>query len=187
MTRLVTAVNNRDGGKGLIFNRKNEDYEYEDHEFLELRNTAKKAYALLKKQTINNPLFGVIEVTRLGWRHISRESRWYYYKTASYEAILILDKILGLSPAKHYIIKNIENETFEYCFRENEFLLRYNNIKVFDKAENKLLRVDVYVKLIEICSYVKEWKQKPAYTMQTKRRVIFKSIFYKQSSQNMHA
>jgi hypothetical protein len=182
LTRMVNSVNNKDGGKGLIFNRRNNKSEYTSDDYKILRNNAKSFYAKYKKQDIINPIFGKIEITRLGWKHITRERRWYYYEVASLEIISILDKILKLSPSKHYIIEHENNQDKEYHFRENEFLLSYDNVKVFDQEQKKLVNVRVFVKLLEIGAYLKAWKEKPENTLIANRRVIFKSVYYKQSS-----
>lgn len=179
IVRLVTAANNSDGGAGLIFKRKNERYKYSHQEYIELRNRAKSSYSLAKNKEIYNPLFGVVEVTKLGWRHITRESRYCDFKMASYEIIAILKNILKVSPTRHYIIKSIELQRGRECFRELEFLLYYGKVKVFDREQARLMQVDVYVKLLEICSFDRAWKLIPKNTTNVKRRVIFKSIYYK--------
>lgn len=179
LIRLVTAVNNQNGGKGLIFNRKNSVSDYEKSEYINLRNVAKIQYKKFKSSKIINPIFGKIEITKLGWRHITRESRWYRYEVASLEIIVILENILNLSPSKHYIIKQINTADSDFNYRENEYLLHYDSIKVFDKEKNKLIEIDTYIKLLEIGAYLKEWKDKPNSTTIANRKVIFKSIYYK--------
>ncbi|RXR23040.1 DUF4365 domain-containing protein [Flavobacterium stagni] len=183
LLRLTTSSNDKNGGSGLIFNRKNIRSEYSKDDYVKLRNEAKLNYKKFKKEETINPLFGKIEFTRLGWRHITRESRWYRYEVASLEIIRILDKILSLSPSNHYIINCYENnDDTNFSFREVEYLLSYEKVKAYNKETHKLENVTVFIKLLEIGTYLKEWKQRPKNTSAIYRRVIFKSIYYKQSS-----
>ncbi|AQX50415.1 hypothetical protein [Elizabethkingia anophelis] len=182
LIRIIYSIDSRNGGKGLVFKRKNSRQDYERNEFLNLRKCAKQKYSRLKKINIINPLFGKIEFTRLGWRHITRESRWYYFKTASFEVLSILDKLLSVSPSKHYTLKHLKNESDELIYIENEYLLNYSNTKVFDAEQKKNLNVEVFIKILEISCYKKAWKETPLNNNFTFRRVIFKSIYYKQSS-----
>ncbi|MCC4227871.1 hypothetical protein [Zunongwangia profunda] len=179
LIRIIYSKINSNGGLGLIFKRNNIYQKYNREEFISLRLKAKNKYSKIKKLNIVNPLFGEIEFTRLGWRHITRESRWYYYTTASFEAIQILDKILLLSPTKHYTLKHETNSDNSLFYTENEYLLNYDKIKVFDSDTGETKKVEVFIKLLEISGYQKDWKNTPKANINYSRRVIFKSIYYK--------
>lgn len=187
LVRVMYSVSDKNGGRGLTFRRKNRLQDYEDHEYVMLRSIAKQKYAHFKQTDILNPVFGRIEFTRIGWRHITRESRWRYFKTASLEAIRILDKLLKVSPTKHYTLRHDSRDQGEFIYVENEFLLSYSEVKVFDSTTKTNEQVEVYIKLLEISAYRKDWKDSANKNNISFRRVIFKSIYYKQSSQNMHA
>lgn len=188
LMRILSSINSKDGGKGLIFSRANGRYEYKYEDLHTLRNRAKKQYAKLKGIMVIHPLFGPVEFTRLGWRHITRSSRFNPFKVASYEIIQILHKIITLSPTRHYIKNADKSEDTRYHYREIEFILIYDNVKVRDRETDQIVPVNVYIKLVEVCRYEKNWISTPASAMKVARRVIFRSIYYKEkSSQNMHA
>jgi hypothetical protein len=187
LIRIMFSLGTKNGGKGLIFNRKNNRQDYQRHEYIQLRQAAKSKYYSLKNFEIINPVFGKIEFTRIGWRHITRQSRWSYFKTASFEVMKIVDNLLAVSPSEHYTLRHLTKEENGIIYIENEFLLNYSNCKVFDKEYNNNQDVEVFVKILEISGYRKDWKNSADNNNKVFRRIIFKSIYYKQSSQNMHA
>jgi len=180
--RILNSFNDKDGGKGLKFKTKSFDRQrdkYNFDEFKLLRKKAKESYNGLKKHDYESPLFGLIEFTRIGWRHITRESRLNEYKVASYEIIPLLKNIIIKAPSKHYIQTTLEElDNFE-IYRQNEYLLEYQNIIILNKTTNSEFKTRVYIKLIEAIRYPKNWKENALLSQQVHRRVIFKSIYYK--------
>lgn len=178
--RILTSSTLKDGGKGLIFSRRNSRYEYDLDSFKNLRNDAKKIYKSINSENIINPLLGKIEFTRLGWRHVTRESRLDDYKVASYEIIKILNKIISKTPTKHYIIESQIKEDENLTFRENEYILIYENVRCYDRENEKQIITNVYIKLLEVIGFENNWMNKANTSAIVKRRVIFKSIYYKE-------
>lgn len=187
LIRIIYSVTKRDGGKGLIFSRQNHNQEYSRIEYQKLRTFAKQRYKDFKTAKIINPVFGVIEFTRLAWRHITRQTRLDNFKTASFEVIPILDKLMMTAPSKHYTLKHFTDIIDGDVYVENEYLLNYSEVKIYDITTGNTLRAEVFIKLIEVGSYHSDWMSNAEKNNFVSRRVIFKSIYYKQSSQNMHA
>lgn len=182
LIRIIYSISRKDGGKGLIFKRKNINQEYSNNDYQKLILTAKEKYNRLKKSKILNPVFGEIEFTRLGWRHITRFGRWRDFKTASFEAIQILSNLMEVAPSNHYILKNFINEIDNFMYVENEYLLSYSEVKVYDDETKTTAKVTVFIKLLEIGCYHSNWTSSTERNNFVSRRVIFKSIYYKQSS-----
>lgn len=187
LIRIIYSVTKRDGGKGLIFNRSKNNEGYSKKDYQTLRKFAKQRYKDLKKLNIINPVFGEIEFTRLGWRHITRQTRLDNFKTASFEVISILDKLMTKSPSKHYTLKHFTDIIDGEVYVENEYLLNYSEVKIYDTTTKNTFGSEVFIKLIEIGNYHVDWMSNAEKNNFVHRRVIFKSIYYKQSSQNMHA
>ena len=187
LIRVLYSSNSKNGGKGLIFKQKNNRQEYKYKDYIKLRLSAKEKYLSLKNSKIINPVFGKIEFTRIGWRHITRESRWHYFKTASFEVLKVVDNLLQVSPSKHYTLKHITKEEDGEIYIENEFLLNYSSAKVFDSEMEDTFQCEIFIKLLEVSSYRRDWKESAVKNNSYFRRIIFKSIYYKQSGQNMHA
>lgn len=184
LIRVINGFGDRDGGKGLQFadytgNRKYSCYKYNDATFKKIRNIAKKEYNRLKNNEFISNIFGEIQVTNYGWRHITRESRWNDYKVASYEIIPILGHILTRSPSKHFIQNYWSESDADNEYRKIEYLLEYHNIIKCNKDTSIISGTEVFVKLIEIIKYPKEWKNNAQLSQSIERRVFFKSIYYK--------
>lgn len=177
--RILYSSKNKNGGRGLIFSIKNRDFIYSNTDFLNLRKRAKNQYRNISKEILLNPCFGKIEFTRIGWRHITRSSRWNIYMIASFEIIPILDKILRSSPTEHYIFRTEFNKSTETTLREIEYLLRYSDVELFNISTQTKSKVTVYIKLIELCAYRTNWTKNANDYKECKRRVIFKSVYYK--------
>ncbi|MEZ4950613.1 MAG: hypothetical protein R2879_20805 [Saprospiraceae bacterium] len=184
LMRILNGFEYKSGGKGLQFSVLNSNekrgHKYDKIAFKNLRDVAKRKYSELKKiKGIDSEIFGPILFTNFGWRHITRESRWSKYKVSSYEILPILKPLLKSSPTKHYIQNFSEESDKSQKYRKVEYLLEYNNVKMFCKENSKLLDVKAYVKIIEIIKYPKNWKTNSSLTTEIKRRVKFKSIYYK--------
>jgi len=187
LIRVINGFGDRNGGKGLHFTVRKKDstssfYKYNDVTFKTIRAIAKKEYNKLKKANFTSNIFGEIQITNYGWRHMTRESRWNDYKVSSYEIIPILSHVLTRSPSKHFIQNYWFESDKEYEYRKIEYLLEYHNIKKRDIDNKKVSKVDVFVKLIEVIKYPKEWQKKAQLSQLIERRVFFKSIYYKEKS-----
>jgi hypothetical protein len=151
ISRILTSFNNTNGGKGLAFSFGNID-------FLENRKAAKNIYNILKTKTILNPIFGQIEFSRLGWRHVTRKDRLNCYKTNTFDIMPILEKILQRTPSKHICYKSDFLDDNESNYRICEYILTYNDVQSFDKKNNTRIETDVYVKVLEFSGYSKKWR-----------------------------
>lgn len=182
IVRILTSTMTKDGGKGIIFSRKNERQEYDFSEFKALRDNAKVMYNVLKNTEVVNPLFGQIDFTRLGWRHITRESRLNIFKTATYEIMSVIQNLLSKTPTKHFTHNTLRNEDSQNSYRASEYILEYKNVLCFDKETQQTIAVNVYVKLLEFIGYSVKWRANAISSNDVERRVVFKSIYYKKRS-----
>jgi hypothetical protein len=175
ISRILTSYNNTNGGKGLTFL-------VDDKKFLEKRETAKGIYKKLKLKTIICPLLGKIEFSRLGWRHITRKERLNSYKNNSFDILPLLHKILERTPSKHICHKSDFWNDDENEYRVCEYILTYNDVQCQVKNDKKTLETDVYVKVLEYTSYKKRWREAANFSTDINRRVVFKSVYYKEKS-----
>ncbi len=182
VVRLMNSFSSTDGGKGLIFHGESNNslnFRYPYDELKKTRAKARQAYNSFKSETIISPLFGSIEITNFGWRHMTRASRWNEYKVASYEIIPILDKILKRSPSKHFIQNQNEEISDSKTYRRVEYILEYHRIKLHVAENDSLREAPVFIKLIEVLESPTDWKNETHLTTKIRRRVYFKSIYYK--------
>ncbi|PCJ67301.1 MAG: hypothetical protein COA58_02995 [Bacteroidetes bacterium] len=177
ITRILASSTLKNGGKGLAFSCRSSAYDKDS--FKQLRKTAKVIYKKLKLERIDNPLLGEIKFTRLAWRHITRESRLNEYKVASFEIFKILGLIISETPTNHYILKSCQKENGDFNYRENEYLLVYDNVRCYDKTNKEYFGTRIYMKLLEFIEYQNDWMNKVNASAKVKRKVIFKSIYYK--------
>lgn len=187
LVRVINGFGDRDGGKGLQFAVRNGNssvsfLKYDNASFKEIRNNAKKEYNRLKKINCTSNIFGEIQITNYGWRHMTRESRWNDYKVSSYEIIPILSHILTRSPSKHFIQNHWSESDKDSEYRKTEYLLEYHNVLKFNIDKSELSSTNVFVKLIEIIKYPIDWKKNARLSQSIERRVYFKSIYYKSKS-----
>lgn len=184
LIRVLNGFGDRNGGKGLQFTAMYPDKtqasnKYDYTTFKKLRATAKSKYNQLKRVKIISNIFGEIQVTNYGWRHMTRESRWNTFKVATYEIIPILNHILSKSPSKHFIQNYWEEEDENSVYRKIEFLLEYHEVKILSSKDSTLYPIEVYVKLVEFVNYPKDWLKNARLSQSTTRRVVFKSVYYK--------
>ncbi len=171
--RVLTSFNNTNGGKGLTFKIKEET-------FLDKRKNAKALYKNLMSAKVENPLFGAIEFSRLGWRHITRTKRLNKYKVNSFDLLSVINKILVRTPSKHVCYSEQYEEVEENRYRVCEYILTYNDLQGIKEDSGAIKPVNVYIKLLEFSSYMIDWRAAPNFSSIVNRRVVFKSIYYKE-------
>ncbi len=132
------------------------------------RNECRKIYKSLN--SINNPIFGEISLTRLGWNHMFRKSRSLKFKKASMELVPNLGIILRQAPDKYWINNFIVYQMNSYCFWHYEYVLKYFNVK-----DQSAKRIEIVIKIIEEIAFPVNWLIDPFLSQKVKRIVTFKS------------
>jgi hypothetical protein len=175
ISRILISYNNTNGGKGLTFSVRN-------NSFLEKRKEAKQIYNNLKTKIIKCPLLGQIEFSRLGWRHITRKDRHNSFKINSFDIMPILEKVLERTPSKHFCNKTDFWSDNLNEYRACEYILTYNDVQCLNKIDGSISATNIYVKILEYTSYRKNWRQVANFSTFINRRVILKSVYYKEKS-----
>lgn len=183
LNRILSSFTSKNGGKGLMFssnsNQINIDQRYSDTDKKDLFQKAKGIYLSLKGNDIYSELFGNIQITKKGWRHITRFGRRNNHKLASYEIIKLLPLLLSKSPSKHRIQFHREENDKTTNYRKMVYLCEYNDVKLHLQKSDVILDTTVYIKVTEVIAYPKNWDLISKLTEALKRRVYFKSIYYK--------
>lgn len=167
LTRCIErSLNIKTGGKGIIIKELN------INNIQLIRKRIKVLYNSFKN--INSPILGSIEITRFGWRYMFRKSRSSTFKQRSLNSIPYIKLFLEQKPSSHVIMKFEENNEGEYVYHKTEHLLKFKNSK-----NNHLANITVNIRIIEVIGYPLMWKDASYNTQLIQRRVIFKSIYYK--------
>ena len=162
---LINNFNSR----GLILDFKLLD----ERPISEYRKHVKQLYR--KNKIILNPLYGNIEVTNFGWKHMFRKTRLKKFKSDSLVILPYLKQLLTFQPDRHWIISFEKHKHNDYEVFNYEHLLRYENIKNNKTSE----RHEVVIKLIEEVSFPIEWKKQNLLSQKVFRKVILKSCSLK--------
>lgn len=129
--------------------------------------------------TIQSPLLGSIELTRLGWRHMFRRSRSAKNKNASLNLIPRLPALLQTLPSTSAITSTNFYRKDEFDRRVCEHLLKYDRVLTIRKGESSPRSVTAYIRVIEEISFPTNWCQKVMLSQMVERRVVLKSAYYK--------
>jgi hypothetical protein len=141
------------------------------------RAYALKKYKSLKNKTIINPNLGIVEFTRVGWRHMFRKQRSSMNKEKSMNLIPYLANLLEHKPSKIYITKNELESERGYEFRTSEYVLTYDKVE-FNNA-GKLESTSVIIRLLEEIMWPEDWKENSMLSQLIKRRLVLLSAYYK--------
>ena len=125
--------------------------------------------------TIENPLYGRIDLTNYGWKHMFRKSRVKQYKNDSLIIIPYLKQLLSFQPDRHWVISFNSSKHNEFTIINYEHVLRYENIKNNDNEDV----FEVVIKLIEEVIFPTEWKSANLLTQKVFRKSILKSCSLK--------
>jgi len=163
------------GGSGVIIRRREGN----------LTNRRKLVYSVYKKKDqIFSPALGVIELTRLGWRHMFRANRSAAYKQTSLDLIPYLDKIISQTPTTHAITDYKEWESKGFVYRSSEHLLKYDKVMYSAKAKSEREHAVVIIKAIEEIRYPSNWQANAMLSQCIDRRVVLKSAYFKVDSES---
>ena len=141
---------------------------------LDDRRRLARAYYQFNK-VIDSPLFGNINLSKFGWRHMFRLSRSKEYKDHSLNVIPYLKPILRSYPSKYWINKFEKYVRSEYEFCQYEYVLKYDNCKTVNDE-----MVQVVIKLREEIGYPKDWRSEVALNHRIMRKVVFKTCSMKE-------
>lgn len=157
------------GAKGIIITVKN-------HNLAILRKSALDSYRNFSE--VVNPNLGLINFTRMGWRHMFRKSRKLKYKKTSLNLIFYLDKILKNRPSKIYI-SNLKFLGELFPFRQCEYVLEYNGAQIYNKEKRRKESIKIIIRLMEEIMWPKDWNERSTLTQFVDRKVIILSCTYK--------
>lgn len=157
--------------RGLILDIKTiENQPLKDH-----RKSIRTAFRELN--SVNNPLYGKIEITNFGWKHMFRKSRLKQYKNDSLIIIPYLKQLLSYQPDRHWVISFQSEIHNDYTVLKYEHVLRYENIK-----NNKDKNInEVVIKIIEEVAFPTEWKKENLLSQKVFRKVVLKSCSLKKT------
>lgn len=155
--------------RGLILDfKKIESTLLADH-----RKNIKIIYKRFKN--INNPLYGKIEITNFGWKHMFRKSRLKKYKKDSLIILPYMKQLLSFQPDRHWVISFTINNYKDFTVLNYEHVLRFENIK--NNKNNDIY--EIVIKLIEEVVFPTDWKKENLLSQKVFRKTIFKSCSLK--------
>jgi hypothetical protein len=158
------------GGRGIIVRRRNSA----------LSERRKRVHATYRQfGTILSPAIGEIELTRLGWRHMFRNSRRNENKSTSMDIIPYLEKILKQSPSAHAVTDHKTFNSGGYTYRVCEHLMKYDQVKVRDRPGSPLEDVVAHIRVIEEVRYPDNWESNVMLSQLVDRRVVLRSAYFK--------
>jgi hypothetical protein len=142
------------------------------------RALALQAYR--KAKSVQSPILGDIELTRLGWRHMFRKSRAAANKNASLNLIPRLEAILKCHPSATAITASDLSDQEGYVRRTCEYLLKYERVNIRRKGDTSPRTVTVHVRVLEEICFPTDWERMAMLSQQVSRRVVLKSAYYKE-------
>lgn len=158
------------GGRGIIVRRRSSQLRVR-------REQVQRAYRQFG--SIFSPAVGIIELTRLGWRHMFRRGRREENKSTSMDVIPYLKKILGHSPSAHVITDHKIFNSKGYTYRICEHLLKYDEIKIRDARGDSTRDAVAHIRVIEEIRYPENWESNVMLSQLVDRRVVLRSAYLK--------
>lgn len=162
----------KSGGSGIIIPDSIEN-------FKDRRKIALINYRKFSKLEIICPNLGKIEFTRIGWRHIFRKTRSSKYKNSSLTVINYLNKILIDFPSETYITKSETTEQTDFKYRNSEYVLVYNKIKLYNRVTKVTEEIKVVIRIMEEISWPNNWNLNSTLSQSVDRRLVLLSCYYK--------
>ena len=158
------------GGRGIIIRRRDTDITIR-------RKNVKAIYQ--KLDTVVSPALGVIELTRLGWRHMFRNGRSGKNKATSIDLIPYLKKMLEQLPTSHAITQHKTLDLRGNHYRVCEHLLKFDQIQIQKSRSGALQTVVAHVRLVEEIRYPLNWETNVMLSQLMSRRVVLRSAYWK--------
>jgi hypothetical protein len=158
------------GGRGIIIRRRDTDITVR-------RKNVKVIYQ--KLDTVVSPALGVIELTRLGWRHMFRNGRSGENKASSIDLIPYLKKMLEQLPTSHAITQHQILDARGNHYRVCEHLLKFDQIRIRKSRSGVLQTVVAHVRLVEEIRYPRNWETNVMLSQLMSRRVVLRSAYWK--------
>ena len=158
------------GGRGIIIRRRDTDITVR-------RKNVKVIYQ--KLDTVVSPALGVIELTRLGWRHMFRNGRSGENKASSLDLIPYLKKMLEQVPTSHAITQHQTLDVRGNYYRVCEHLLKFDQIRIQKSRSGVLQTVVAHVRLVEEIRYPQNWETNVMLSQLMSRRVVLRSAYWK--------
>ncbi|WP_339695956.1 hypothetical protein [uncultured Marixanthomonas sp.] len=165
-------IPNKQGGKGVIM-------PFGDFSDLkQRRSTVLNEYKSLKNKNLVNPNLGIVEITRIGWRHMFRKNRAAQNKESSLVVIPYLEKIIQDKPTSIYVSDLINKAQDNYKYRRSEYVLSYEDVKLFKAGATN--SVKVVIRLIEEIRWPEDWISNAYLSQLIDRKVSLLSSYYKE-------
>ncbi|WP_312334718.1 hypothetical protein [Sphingobacterium sp.] len=137
------------------------------------RKSIKKIYT--KFGSIINPLYGKVNITNYGWKHMFRKSRKLTHKNDSLIILPYLKQLLTFQPDRHWIISFITHKHGDFTVLKYEHILRYEKIKNNKDAN----MYEIVIKLVEETVFPTNWKKENLLSQKVFRKVVLKSTSLK--------
>jgi hypothetical protein len=160
------------GGKGIILSSLNGDLK------------TQRAYALRKYRrhrgaNVICPNLGKVEFTKIGWKHMFREGRSASRKSQSLRVLINIDKILSQLPSETYISKYESAIISASEYRSIEYVLTYDEVLLYDKANLTHIKTKVVIRLIEEIRWPRDWLNRSTLSQEVTRRLVLLSTYHK--------
>lgn len=143
------------------------------------RLEALKNYKALKTNPPIHPNLGKVEFTRIGWRHMFRKTRSAEFKSKSLNVIPYLGQILKDKPSEIYISNHNFSEQNGFQYRNSHFVLKFNDVKLFNNVNFDVEPVTVVIRLVEEIRWSDKWKNETMLSQKIDRRLVLLSSYYK--------
>lgn len=133
-----------------------------------------------KQKKIFCPSIGHVELTRSGWRHMFRKSRFRAARQTSLEVIPYLSLIANRLPTTHSVteVKFIDRSD-GWISRGADHLLRYDHIEKYDAQLKTIERISVFIKIREEIRFPTEWRSDAMLSQLVERRLVLISCYSK--------
>ncbi len=162
----------KQGGKGIIITELIGDLKNK-------RLVAINKYKELKTNPPISPNLGIIEITRIGWRHMFRKTRASDFKSKSLNLIPYLRKILQDKPSEIYVTNSNFSEQNGFTYRNTEYVLKFNDVKLYNKVYTTSEKTTVVTRLVEEIRWPTDWENDSMLRQNVDRRVVLLSAYYK--------
>ncbi|MBB2148271.1 hypothetical protein [Pedobacter gandavensis] len=160
------------GGEGIILSIKGSTLQ-------EKRLLAKNAYAALPSEGILSASVGIINFTRIGWKHMFRRDRSKLRKESSLTVIPYLKRLLQHRPSEMFATESNYFTDGDYVIRQIHYALSYDRAKVWNHVSIKSENKKVIIRVIEEIRYPKNWFLEGQLSQRIFRKVTFLSCHYK--------
>lgn len=120
----------------------------------ELRNKAHAHYKKLQCSGMPSYLASDVEVTRIGWRHVTRRSRVAKKRNTSFRLIPHLKQVLGMRPSRFLVTNKTLRDAGEMTIERRDVIYWYESAVLLDGVVSTVL-----IRLSEEIEYPRDWRK----------------------------